>query len=95
MRHTVQVSMGWGVKLVSSRYFCFFKLKTYGPCCLEFNWDISDYRIWDWMTRFYPKDGEYRLRSFLSEVEYQSHQVPMRAYFDNLGDAMLFKMSFA
>lgn len=83
--------MGWTVKLISSVYICPATFKTYGPICLEFKWDIFVNDPWEWMEQTYPGDARPRLQIMTDRM---IRVQPMRAYFDNHNDAMVFKLVF-
>jgi hypothetical protein len=79
------------MKLIHSVYVCPNTLKAYGPICLAFKWDISNNGIWEWMEATYPGDAGPRLQIMTDRM---IRIQPMRAYFDTLDDAMLFKLTW-
>ena len=79
------------MKLVHSIYVCPSSFKTFGPVCLEFDWDIFDDRVWDWMEKVYPSDAGPRIQMM---TERMIRVQPIRAYFDTLDDAILFKLTW-
>lgn len=79
------------MKLINSVYVCPNSFKAYGPICLAFQWDIFNDSIWEWMEATYPNDAGPRLQMMTDRM---IRVQPMRAYFDTLDDAMLFKLTW-
>lgn len=79
------------MKLINHIRICPMSFKSYGPVCLSFKWNIKDNGIWEWMEHTYPSDASPRLEICSDR---QILIQPIRAYFDNLDDAMLFKLTW-